>query len=29
MRNDGIQHIGDDQTIFGLPKHMEAVPGDG
>ncbi len=29
MSNDGIQHIGDDQTIFGLPKHMEAVAGDG
>jgi len=29
MSTDGIQHIGDDQTIFGLPKHMEAVAGDG
>lgn len=29
MSNNGIQHIGDDQTIFGLPKHMEAVAGDG
>jgi len=24
----GNQHIGDDQTIFGLPKHMEAVVGN-
>lgn len=29
MSNEGIQHIGDDQTIFGLPKHMEAVAGNG
>ncbi len=29
MSNDGIQHIGDDQLVFGLPKHMEAVAGDG
>ena len=29
MGNNGIQHIGDDQLISGLPKHMEAVAGDG
>ncbi|OGR35926.1 MAG: hypothetical protein A2051_05610 [Desulfovibrionales bacterium GWA2_65_9] len=29
MGNDWIQHIGDDQLIDGLPKHMEAVAGDG
>lgn len=24
----GNQHIGDDQLISGLPKHMEAVAGN-
>ena len=28
MRNDQVQHIGGDQLISGLPKHMEAVAGD-
>ncbi len=29
MGDDWIQHIGADQLISGLPKHMEAVAGDG
>lgn len=29
MGNDQIRNIGEDQLIFGLPKHMEAVAGGG
>lgn len=29
MTEHSAQHIGDDQTIYGLPKHMEAVAADG
>lgn len=29
MHENGDQHVGDDQLIFGLPKHMAAVAGDG
>lgn len=29
MRKNSNQHVGDDQLIHGLPKHMAAVAGDG
>jgi hypothetical protein len=29
MGDNRVQHIGDDQLVYGLPKHMEAVAGDG
>lgn len=29
MSGNSNQHIGDDQLVYGLPKHMEAVAGDG
>ncbi len=29
MSNNRMRHIGDDQLVFGLPKHMEAVAENG
>lgn len=29
MGDNRVQHIGDDQLVYGLPKHMEAIAGDG
>ena len=29
MGGNWEQHVGDDQLVYGLPKHMEAVAGDG
>ncbi|HWR04526.1 MAG TPA: hypothetical protein VN419_10955 [Humidesulfovibrio sp.] len=29
MGDDRVQHIGDDQLIYGLPKHMEGVANTG
>lgn len=29
MTNDWVQHIGDDQLVYGMPKHMSAVAGSG
>lgn len=29
MRKNWNQHVGDDQLVYGLPKHMEAVAGNG
>jgi len=29
MSGNWVQHTGDDQLVYGLPKHMVAVAGDG
>ncbi|OIO01214.1 MAG: hypothetical protein AUJ49_08415 [Desulfovibrionaceae bacterium CG1_02_65_16] len=29
MSGNWVQHIGDGQLVYGLPKHMEAVAGNG